>query len=201
MLGRSVSLLGSTPSYRAACRRLHRISSIRLSHKPLAPAHPGRSRNCSTARSQNGEAAEPQQQAPKPEHKADVAESSSSSPPKHQHQEQHGHGGHHDGTHGAAHQLQHRAAEKMTFQLLEKVRSLPNSGVESLYQTYVGQATEGYGRAQQSLSRIRKHTSAQQLSSKCRCFRELLWQRRPCQHQLPRDQSRTMFVRQCSTGC
>jgi hypothetical protein len=31
----------------------------------------------------------------------------------------------------------------MTFQLLEKVRSLPNPGFESLYQTYVGQATEG----------------------------------------------------------
>lgn len=125
MLSRSMSL-SLSHSYSAACCRLQRLGSIRLAPKPLAPAHPARSRNCSTARSQNGEAAESKHQAPKHKHKADAAESEGSSPGHGSHHEQHGHGGHHDGAHGAAHQLQHRAAEKMTFQLLEKVCSASN---------------------------------------------------------------------------
>jgi hypothetical protein len=74
-------------------------------------------RHCSTAKSQNGETAEPKHQAPKHEHNAE-AESGDVSPHSNQHSDHHGH---HEGAHGAAHQLQHRAAEKMTFQLLEKV--------------------------------------------------------------------------------
>lgn len=117
MLSRSVSLLGRTPAYSS---RLPHVGIMRVLRKPLAPPQPARPRNCSTARSHDGEAAaESQQHSPKQE----AAESGGSSPHKGQHpkEHEHQHGGHEHGTHGAAHQLQHRAAEKMTFQLLEKV--------------------------------------------------------------------------------
>jgi hypothetical protein len=118
MFGRSVSLLGSTPTYNVACSRLQHLKCTRVCGRstPRFPAGRG-SRHCSTAKSQNGETAEPKHQAPKHEHEAEAAESGDVSPHKH-HTDHHGH---HDGAHGAAHQLQHRAAEKMTFQLLEKV--------------------------------------------------------------------------------
>ena len=138
MLSRSVSLLGSRT--RTACCRIPRLPYTRIPRKPVVPARQGySSKNCRTARSQNGEAADAGGSPKQQEGKAaslgagqTAAESGGATPHQHEqhagHQQHGKHGGqdqHHDGAHGAAHQLQHRAAEKMTFQLLEKVRSRP----------------------------------------------------------------------------